>query len=249
MNEREEFWEKQIQPVTNNPFILKAFKEIDRAEFIPYAFRRDAYRNIIIPLGDGSSLTEPVLVAQMMHQANLDGTGRVLEVGTAAGYEAALLSGCAQSVHTLEYDDILAGSANNRLFRLGHDNVFVYQRDGALGLPELAPYRAIIVTASAREIPLALVEQLEEGGKLVLPVSRTTMIDDLIVATKVGNEISVEILDKVHFHHLMSSAQGGWTDYELENTRRAEAQQEALAAKAQPWQSIFDEGYEITFVI
>jgi len=129
------FVDSYISTEVRNGLILKAFQEVDRGDFVPEEGLPQAYVDKIIPLGDGSSISQPSLVAKMLDFANLDGTGKLLELGTASGYYAAIMSKCSEEVHTVEYNPDLAESAAWLLSELGHKNIFVHLGDGLAGVP------------------------------------------------------------------------------------------------------------------
>src|ERR1700693_5072704 len=150
--------------------VLKAIISVPRHEFVPAEFRRRAYEDAPLPIGDGQTISQPYIVAAMTVALRLLGNERVLEIGTGCGYQAAILSSLAKEVFTIEYRSELATSAAERLTRLGYANVHVHCGDGTLGLPELAPFHAILVAAGAPAPPVPLVAQLAEGGRMVVPV-------------------------------------------------------------------------------
>lgn len=201
-----------LRPVIENPLVLEAFRRVDRRDFAPRGFKSLAYKDEIIPLNDHSSISQPMATALMIHHLFLTGKERVLEIGTASGYGAALLFHCSSEVHTIEYDKKLAAKASRKLKELGYTGVQVHTGDGALGLPEKAPFDAIIVTAAARNIPKALEEQLAEGGRIVIPMGKDTWNLKLIVGIKYhGILFTKALLEGVHFFPLMSQEHGGWT--------------------------------------
>lgn len=154
----------------SNPRLLEAFRRVPRHRFVPAELQRDAYRDGPLPIGGGQTISQPYIVALMTSLLHLDGTQRVLEVGTGSGYQAAILGLLAGSVHTVERLPELAERAEALLRDLGYTNIFVHTGDGSLGWPEAAPYDAILVTAAAPRAPVALLEQLAPGGRMVIPV-------------------------------------------------------------------------------
>lgn len=216
---RESFLEG-LRPVIKNPLVLKAFRTVDRREFAPRRFKSVAYKDEIIPLNDHSSISQPMTTAVMVEHLFLTGKERVLEIGTASGYGAALLSHCASEVYTIEYDKKLATKAARKLKELGYAGVQVHIGDGALGLPEKAPFDAIIVTAAARNIPKALEDQLAEGGRIVIPVGKDTQNSKLVVGIKYhGILFTKALIEGVHFFPLMSKENGGWTVETLQKVK------------------------------
>lgn len=216
---REAFVNKDILPVVGSGLTYQAFRKVDRRQFLPPSSQFLAYGDTIINLEEeGSSVSQPSLVAEMIHNLQLTGEEKVLEIGTGSGYEAALLSCCAKSVYTVEHHERLANQARERLENLGYTNVEVLCGDGALGWPEKAPFDAIIVSAGAKEIPNALAEQLAENGRIVIPVAtpETTDYLNLVAGVKKPGEIEVKVIGHVRFHPLVSPHHGGWTREEVE---------------------------------
>lgn len=152
------------------PRVLQAFSRIPRHRFVPREDWAYAYDDCPLPIGLGQTISQPYIVALMTDLLLLNGDETVLEVGTGSGYQAAILSLLARQVHTVERHPELAERARKVLEELGLHNVTVHCGDGSLGWPEAAPYQGIIVTAAAPDVPLPLLEQLADGGRLVLPV-------------------------------------------------------------------------------
>jgi len=150
--------------------VLEAMRAIPRHCFVPEEERRRAYADCPLPIGSGQTISQPYIVALMTQLLELQGDENVLEVGTGSGYQAAILGFLAHQVHTIERHPSLAHGAESVLRNLGYHNIQVHVGDGSLGLPEFAPYQAIIVTAAAPEVPKALLEQMDIGGRLVIPV-------------------------------------------------------------------------------
>lgn len=149
--------------------ILHAMRTVPRHLFVPLELQEAAYDDSALSIGSGQTISQPYIVALMTSLLDLHGDENILEVGTGSGYQAAVLSYLGASVHTIERHAQLAQEAAARLQSLGL-HVFVHQGDGSLGWPEAAPYQAIMVTAAAPGLPQALADQLDEGGRLVLPV-------------------------------------------------------------------------------
>jgi len=150
--------------------LLAAMREVPRHLFVPEEHRRHAYHDGPLPIGGGQTISQPYIVALMTQLLNLTGEETVLEIGTGSGYQAAILSQMAQQVHTIERDRRLAQTAASVLRELNYTNISMHIGDGSLGLPEYAPYQAILVTAAAPQAPPVVLEQLAEGGRLVIPV-------------------------------------------------------------------------------
>jgi protein-L-isoaspartate(D-aspartate) O-methyltransferase len=150
--------------------VLAAMASVPRHEFVHADFRHQAYADAPLPIGDGQTISQPYMVAVMTAALRLAGVERVLEIGTGCGYQAAVLSRVAREVLSVECRPRLAASATERLARLGFSTVHVHCGDGTLGLPEFAPFDAILVAAGAPAVPAPLLAQLAEGGRLILPV-------------------------------------------------------------------------------
>ena len=150
--------------------VLAALRRVPRWEFVPDAVRGAATEDRPLPIGCGQTISQPYIVGLMTELLRLKGDEKVLEVGTGSGYQAAVLSLLAKNVHSLEFVTDLARAAEERLSILGYGNVHVHSGDGSLGLPSFAPYDGILVTAACPTVPLALLAQLAEGGRLVLPI-------------------------------------------------------------------------------
>lgn len=195
----------KISLVKNN-LVNKAFKRVDRKLFVPKEWADLAYSDSPIPLGGGSSISQPSLVAEMIDLLSLTGKEHVLEIGTASGYSAAILSYCCRKVDTIEINKNLAKTAKTRLKALGYKNITVYTGDGALGLPAKAPFDAIVVTAAVEQIPSALIEQLKNGGRIVVPVGGINASDmqQLVVGLKKGDKLITKPVNTVRFVPLVS---------------------------------------------
>lgn len=150
--------------------ILAAMRKIPRHHFIPREEWENAYDDFPLPIGEGQTISQPYIVAFMSNVLNLQKNDKVLEIGTGSGYQAAILAGLARSVYTVERIAQLAERASQRLQELKIDNVNVIVGDGSLGLPQEAPFDAILVTAAAPNAPQKVLDQLAEGGRMIIPV-------------------------------------------------------------------------------
>ena len=150
--------------------VLDAMARVPRHEFVAEEYRTQAYEDHPVPIGEGQTLSQPYIVAIMLESLSLTGSERVLEVGTGSGYQTALLAELSREVYSIERHAALAHSAQEVLRQMGYSNVHVVVGDGSQGLPEKAPFDAIIVAAAAPRIPPAMFEQLREGGRMVVPV-------------------------------------------------------------------------------
>ncbi len=150
--------------------VLAALKAIPRERFVDEALRGEAYGDAALPIGEQQTISQPWIVARMTELLEPDGTGRALEIGTGSGYHAAVLSRLFEQVYTVERLPALSRRALEVVRAAGIENVHFKIFDGTYGWSEFAPYRAIVVTAAAPDVPEPLVEQLEDGGRLVLPL-------------------------------------------------------------------------------
>ena len=166
------------------PRVMAAMAAVPRHLFVPEGDRDLAYANGPLPIGWGQTISQPYIVALMTDLLACGPDDRVLEIGTGSGYQAAVLSGLVAQVYSLEIIPELAKAAAERLARLGYLNVSVRQGDGHQGWPEQAPFDGILVTAAARAIPPALVEQLRPGARLVIPVGQPYAHQDLLLLEK-----------------------------------------------------------------
>jgi protein-L-isoaspartate(D-aspartate) O-methyltransferase len=150
--------------------VLAAMTRVPRHEFTPEAFRHQAYADHPLPIGEGQTISQPYIVALMLEALELKSGDKVLEVGTGSGYVTALLAELAAQVVSVERHAVLADEAREVLARMDYTNVKVIADDGSLGFSALAPYDAIVVSAAAAEVPRALLAQLAEGGRMIIPV-------------------------------------------------------------------------------
>ncbi len=157
------------------PRVLAAFRKVPRHLFLPPERRGDAYGDFAVPIGSGQTISQPLMVAIMTEKLGLTGKESVLEIGTGSGYQTAILAELADRVYSVERIPALAGSARRVLEEQGYHNVLVRVGDGTMGWPEYAPFDRILVTAGAPEIPAPLVEQLAEGGTLLVPVGSESL--------------------------------------------------------------------------
>jgi len=191
----------------SSPRVLEALLTVPRHKFVPEESASAAYADQPLPIGEGQTISQPYMVAVMTEALELTGTERVLEIGTGSGYQAAVLSLLAREVYTVESNTALAIAARQRLARLGYINVHVHAGDGTLGLPELAPFDAIVVTAAAPRIPPPLIEQLAEGGRLVIPVGQADH-QELLQVRKTGGQAISRVLHYCRFVPLVGRY--GW---------------------------------------
>lgn len=153
-----------------DPRVLDAMLRVPRQEFVDAPYRSEAYDDHPLPIGEEQTISQPFIIAISLQALELDGTESVLEIGTGSGYQTALLSLLAREVYSVERHPTLAENAAITLTRLGLGNVTIEVGDGSRGWPEHAPYGAILVAAAAPKLPESLVQQLAEGGRMVIPV-------------------------------------------------------------------------------
>ena len=162
--------EEIVAAGVKNPRVIAAMRATPRHEFVPPALWPNAYYDMALPIGEGQTISPPFIVAYMTEAIDPQPKDKVLEIGTGSGYQAAVLSGLVQEVYTIEIVESLGRRAAQVLKRLNYENVHAKVGDGYLGWPEHAPFDKIIVTCSPEKVPQALVDQLKEGGRIVIPV-------------------------------------------------------------------------------
>ncbi len=187
--------------------VLAAMAKVPREGFISSEDAASAYGDFPLPIGAGQTISQPYIVAAMVEALEVRPEDRVLEVGTGTGYQAAILSELAAEVWTVERQAELADKAREILHRLGYANVHVIHGDGSLGLPEHGPFDRILVAAAAPQIPDALVAQLADGGRLVVPVGSRAE-QQVQVVQKIGAETVVTLRDACRFVPLVGEQ--GW---------------------------------------
>lgn len=179
-------WQLRRRGITDER-VLSAMEHMPRHLFVGDDLKGMAYDDCALPIGEGQTISQPYMVALMTELLQLTGGEKVLEIGTGSGYQTALLSRLAAEVFSIERIEVLALKAEKVLHELLCSNVKISVSDGTLGLPEEAPYDAIIVTAAAPDIPRAYIDQLKTGGRLVIPVgSRYSQILQLVEKTPSG---------------------------------------------------------------
>lgn len=195
----------QISAEVEDPLVLAAIGDVPREAFVPEYLRPRAWENGPLPIGEGQTISQPLVVARMCELLALTGEETVLDVGTGSGYHAAVLAKLAARVVSIERYPELSEAAARSLDRTGIENVSLVVGDGSLGWPEEAPYEAINVAAAARHgMPPALIEQLADRGRMVIPVDGEDQ--RLVLVTREGEEIQVEAAERVRFVPLVEDA-------------------------------------------
>ncbi len=179
--------------------VLEAMKKVPRHLFMPASVRQYAYIDSPVPIGKGQTISQPYIVGLMTQTVDPKPGDRALEVGTGSGYQAAVLGELVQEVYTIEIIPDLAERAEKVLVESGYDNVEVRQGDGYQGWPEKAPFDIILVTAAPEIIPQPLIDQLAEGGRLVVPVGPQGEIQTLTLVTKEKGEVQRTHVTGVRF--------------------------------------------------
>ena len=182
-----------------NQRVLKAFLTVPRHAFVFPEYIDQAYADGPLPIGEGQVITQPSLAARMTQALQLQGHENVLEIGTGCGYQAAILSLLAKAIYTIERLPSLAARAQAVLRRLGYTNVSVFLGDGTKGLPAYAPFDAILVTAGGKSIPQPLLEQLKEGGSVVMPIGEDRTRHELQAGHKMQGTLYLQHLGAVYF--------------------------------------------------
>lgn len=190
-----------------NGRVLAVMGKIPRHEFVPEPQRSLAYEDRALPIGYGQTISQPYIVGLMTEQLDPQPADRILEIGTGSGYQAAVLSGLVREVYTLEILEPLANRAIADLKRLGFTNVLVRLGDGYQGWPEAAPFDAIIVTCAPDNVPQPLIKQLQDGGRMIIPVGP---LDDqeLVLLRKQGGQLVKTSVLPVRFVPMTGEAQG-----------------------------------------
>lgn len=188
--------------------VLWAMGATPRHLFVPPAWRAEAYSDRALPIDADQTISQPYMVALMLQQLALQGTERVLEIGTGSGYQTALLCQLAAEVYSLEYVPELATQADAVLSQLGYQDVRIIVGDGGLGLPDYAPYDGILVAAAAPKAPLPLLDQLANGGRLVVPIGTSTQ-QELRCITKHAEGYDEQRSVRCRF--VLLRGQAGWT--------------------------------------
>ena len=193
-----------------DPLILDAFRQVPREEFVSGDHAHLAYEDHPVPIEAGQTISQPYIVALMIEAAKIRPGHRVLEVGSGSGYAAAVISRIAAEVIGIERQHDLFAASSDRLALMGYDNVQIFEGDGSLGRPDRAPFDAILVAASGSHVPRPLIEQLTDGGRLVMPLGDPRQVQELIKIAKCADgTIRKKSLGDVRFVPLIGEE--GWS--------------------------------------
>lgn len=209
---RERMVRRQIEARgISDPAILDAFRHVPREAFVAADYAAAAYDDHPLPIEAGQTISQPYIVALMIEAAQVRRGDKVLEVGAGSGYAAAVMSRIAAKVVAIERQHDLVEVARERLRRLGYDNVRIVEGDGTRGCPDEAPFDAILAAASGSHVPRPLVDQLADGGRLVMPVGDPGWAQELVKVTKrADGTTEQENLGGVRFVPLIGEE--GWRD-------------------------------------
>ena len=247
---REQMVDRQIRRRgIRDPHILAAFRDVPREAFVSEELHEFAYDDGPLPIGEGQTISQPYIVASMIEAAEIRPGDRVLEVGAGSGYAAAVMSRIADRVFAIERHEVLARAARERIAALGHDNCTILAGDGMNGLPEEAPFDAILVAARGVEVPDALRQQLKIGGRLIIPVG-DEMVQMLTCITRTArDEWSSHDIASVRFVPLLAGAvpENGTRAASNHAASREKTLPELIAESADPLPAIDDPEFAAAF--
>ncbi|MBO6520961.1 MAG: protein-L-isoaspartate(D-aspartate) O-methyltransferase [Rhodospirillales bacterium] len=189
--------------------VLDAIYAIPRDMFVPPAFKERSYENSPLPIGLHQTISQPTVVAMMTQALELDDRVKILEIGTGSGYQTAILAKLCRRVYTIERHRPLLSEAEARFDQLGFTNIVTRFGDGSMGWKEQAPFSRIIVTAAAIDVPQVLLDQLDVGGIMVVPVGLEERTQHLLRVRKTEDDIETEDLGLVRFVPLVSDEEAG----------------------------------------
>jgi protein-L-isoaspartate(D-aspartate) O-methyltransferase len=199
-NQRELMVENQLaQRGIKDKSVLEAMRKVPRHLLVPEKVRKYAYDDMPLPIGEGQTISQPYIVALMTELIKPQKNMKVLEIGTGSGYQAAVLAEIVEEVYTIEIFEGLGLRAERDLKSLGYKNIQVRIGDGYKGWPEAAPFDAIIVTAAPEQIPQPLIDQLAEGGRMIIPVGEEGKIQQLILGEKIKGKFKTRYISSVRF--------------------------------------------------
>lgn len=187
--------------------VLEAMSKIERNRFVDRRYQDKAYEDHPLPIEEGQTISQPYVVALMTEALRLKATDKVLEIGTGSGYQAAVLAEIVSDVYTIEIRKGLSEQASKLLDNLGYTNIHVKHADGYFGWEEHAPFDAIIITAATNHIPVPLIKQLKEGGRMIIPLGSTVYFQTLTLLTKIKGELDAVQMGGVSFVPMTGEAQ------------------------------------------
>jgi protein-L-isoaspartate(D-aspartate) O-methyltransferase len=190
--------------------VLNAMRSVPRHLFVPEAIQDSAYNDSPLPIGEGQTISQPYIVALMTELLEMQPDHRVLEIGTGSGYQAAVLSGLAEEVFSIEIKGVLHQRARGILEELEYRNVHTRHGDGYYGWEEEAPFDGIIITAAVDHVPPPLLRQVVDGGKIVLPLGHPFSYQNLVVVTKQGEDFRLQQITGVLFVPMTGKALEGY---------------------------------------
>jgi protein-L-isoaspartate(D-aspartate) O-methyltransferase len=206
--ERHQMVQQQLKARgVSDPRVLAAMNKVRRDEFVPPNLKESSYADRPLPIGYSQTISQPYIVAFMTEQVHPSPTDRVLEIGTGSGYQAAILAELAAEVYTIEIIEPLAKTAEATLQRLGYKNVHVKAGDGYKGWPEYAPFDAVIVTCAPDHVPQPLIDQLKEGGRMIIPVGSGLGFQQLHLLEKKNGKLQRRAVLPVRFVPMTGEAQ------------------------------------------
>jgi protein-L-isoaspartate(D-aspartate) O-methyltransferase len=190
----------------DSPALIAAFRAVPREAFVSAGFKSAAYADAPLPIGSGQTISQPYIVALTVDSAEIGPEDKVLEIGAGSGYAAAIISQVSKQVIAIERHGELARLASERMMRLGYSNVRIVEGDGTGGLPEEAPFDAIVASASGSHVPQVLIEQLKPDGRIVMPLGNPGAIQRLVKVTKrADGSLDEESLGAVRFVPLIGA--------------------------------------------
>lgn len=199
VHERERMVMEQLMPRgIHEQRVLAAMSKVPREEFVPEDLRAASYTDQPLPIGHGQTISQPYIVALMTEELRLQPTDRVLEIGTGSGYQAAVLAELVAEVYSIEIIEPLAKTAEMTLQQLGYKNVHIKVGDGYKGWPESAPFDAIIVTCAPDHVPQPLVDQIKDGGRMIIPVGGN-FAQELYLLEKINGRLRERSIEAVRF--------------------------------------------------
>ncbi|NNL76225.1 MAG: protein-L-isoaspartate(D-aspartate) O-methyltransferase [Desulfobacterales bacterium] len=183
----------------SDPKVIAAMRDVPRHNFVPKNLLPRAYVDTALPIGEGQTISQPYVVALMTESLKLHSTDRVLEIGTGSGYQAAILSRMAAHIYTIEIKEKLQKKSSRLLGALGYINVTSRHGDGYFGWEEMAPFDTIMITAAVNHIPPPLLQQLRDGGRLILPLGNPFISQNLTLVTRHGDDYKTKQITGVLF--------------------------------------------------